>query len=189
MTELQQYLKYYFEISTKDLDLLADQFKFEKLSKDDYFLSKGQLSTKLSFIKKGHLRVFDYVDGKEVTQWISSPGDFITDLGTLVFGEAARRNIQALNDCELYTLSEDRYKRLGDIIPAWQELEKLFIAKCFMTLEDRVFGFLSMTAEERFQQLFQYKRELFNEVPLQYLASMMGMSPETLSRIRKKMNS
>ncbi len=71
-------------------------------------------------------------------------------------------------------------------MPHWPELEKLFIAKCFLTLEDRIFGFLSLSAGQRYQQIFQHKKELFNQVPLHYLASMMGMSPETLSRIRNK---
>jgi CRP-like cAMP-binding protein len=54
-------------------------------------------------------------------------------------------------------------------------------------LENRVFDFISLTAEERYKKLFDTNRELFNQVPLQYLASMLGMTPETFSRIRRKM--
>jgi CRP-like cAMP-binding protein len=65
-------------------------------------------------------------------------------------------------------------------------LEKLFIARCFIMLEDRIFTHLSMTAEERYNFFFENNKELFNQVPLQYIASMLGMTPETFSRIRKK---
>jgi hypothetical protein len=65
-------------------------------------------------------------------------------------------------------------------------LEKQFIAKCFLVLEDRVFSFLSLSSEERYNLLFESKKELFNQVPLNYIASMLGMTPETLSRIRKR---
>lgn len=65
-------------------------------------------------------------------------------------------------------------------------MEKQFIAGCFVQLEDRVFSHLSLSAEERYDKLFENNKEIFNQVPLQYLASMLGMSPETFSRIRNK---
>jgi hypothetical protein len=61
------------------------------------------------------------------------------------------------------------------------------MGKCFVMLENRVFDLISMPAEERYQKLFDQNRKLFNQVPLQYLASMLGMTPETFSRIRRKM--
>lgn len=72
------------------------------------------------------------------------------------------------------------------MVPSWHELEKLFIAKCFTILENRIFSHLSMTAEERYNNFSEHNKELFNQVPLQYIASMLGMTPETFSRIRKK---
>ncbi len=63
------------------------------------------------------------------------------------------------------------------------------MASCFIQLEDRIFSHLSLNAEERYHQFFENNKELFNQVPLQYLASMLGMSPETFSRIRNKKNS
>lgn len=74
------------------------------------------------------------------------------------------------------------------LIPKWAELEKMFIIHCFVTLEDRIQTHLSMTAEERYHYFFENNKDLFNQVPLQYIASMLGMTPETFSRIRKKSN-
>jgi CRP-like cAMP-binding protein len=72
-------------------------------------------------------------------------------------------------------------------VPKWNEFEKMFISKCFVVMESRIFDLISLSAEERYTKLFDQHRELFNQVPLQYLASMLGMTPETFSRIRKKM--
>lgn len=88
---------------------------------------------------------------------------------------------------QLFTISHEQYLQMGTLIPKWTELEKLFISKCFITLESRVLDLISLTAEERYQKLFDHNRALFNQVPLQYLASMLGMTPETFSRIRRKM--
>jgi CRP-like cAMP-binding protein len=110
----------------------------------------------------------------------------VVDLSSFIFHLPARWNIQALTDCELYIIDSNEYLKIGQVIPRWSELEKLFIAKCFTILEERIISHLSMTAEERYNQLFDFNKELFNQVPLQHLASMLGMTPETFSRIRKK---
>jgi len=99
----------------------------------------------------------------------------------------SRWNIQALSNCELYTVSKENYQSIGAYVKNWPELEKLFIAKCFITLENRVFSQLSMTAEEKVRNLLELNPDIFLQVPLQYIASMLGMTPETLSRVRRKM--
>ena len=86
----------------------------------------------------------------------------------------------------MYTIDQGDYKNIGRIVPNWHELEKLFIARCFIYIEERIFSLLSLSSEERYKWLFEQQRDLFNQVPLQYLASMLGMTPETLSRIRRK---
>ena len=186
MTELEQYLNSYFGLSNEDMFQIAKLFKETKLSKGEDFTVIGNYCNKLSFIRSGYLRVWSYKGEKEVTQWVSSQGSFVTDLQSLVFDQPAKWNIEALTDCKLYTISKDDYRKIGSYVKKWDRLEKLFLAKCFLILEDRVFSFLSMTAEERYDKLYEENKELFNIVPLQNLASMLGMTPETLSRIRKK---
>ncbi|MFK7932513.1 MAG: Crp/Fnr family transcriptional regulator [Saprospiraceae bacterium] len=189
MTDLQNYLQSHFGIPNQKLATVASFFKTEQLAKDEFFLKAGQYSQRLSFVRSGLLRLYINTERKEVTQWITTPDYFVTDLGSLYFEQPARCNIQALTDCELYSIQRQDFYNLNQVVPEWEKLQKLFLAKCFMTLEERVFSFLSMTAEERFTHLFQYQPELFNLVPLHYLASMLGMTPETLSRIRKKLTS
>ncbi len=189
MTELEHYIESYFGVGQTDLQKINTLFKPSAIKKGEYFLKADKQCDNLSFVKNGLLRMYALKDGKEITQWISGKGYFVTDLSSLLFGKAARWNIQAITDAELYTISKKDYLQIGTLIPQWHHLEKLFIARCFTILEDRMFNHLSMTAEERYEQLFAFNKELFNQVPLNYLASMMGMTPETLSRIRAKKNS
>lgn len=186
MTELEHYLHAYFDFDQSDLATVASFFKPDFVKKGDYYLKTDKNCNKLSFIQSGLLRIYVDLEDREVTQWISSKGYFITDLSALIFSKPSRWNIQALADTTLYTIDKADYDRIGDFIPKWHITEKLFIAHCFTTLEDRVFSFLSMTAEQRYNVLFERDREIFNQVPLQYIASMLGMTPETISRIRRK---
>ncbi|MBK9290046.1 MAG: Crp/Fnr family transcriptional regulator [Bacteroidetes bacterium] len=186
MTELEKYIQTYFGVNKDDLTKISSFFKPVTLKKGDYFLKKGRHSDRLGFVQTGILREFVFIDNKEVTKWISTKGYFVVDLLSFMFEQPARWNIQALTDCELYVIDKNDHQKIAQIIPYWSELEKFFIGKCFTVLEDRVLQHISMTAEERYNQLFNFNKELFNQVPLQYLASMLGMAPETLSRLRKK---
>jgi CRP-like cAMP-binding protein len=186
MRELEQYIQSYFGIRQEDLANIASLFKEERLQKGNSYLRAGAPCNKLSFIRSGYIRIYSDSGEKEVTQWISSPSYFVTDLAGLIFEKPARWHMEALTDVELYTIGRTDYQSIGLIVPQWHQLEKLFIAKCFVMLEDRIFHHLLMSAEQRYDLFFEQNRELFKHVPLQYIASMLGMTPETFSRIRKK---
>ena len=186
MDDLTTSISAYFDTEIDRSGDIAKLFTEEALSRNEFHTTLGSRHGNLSFVKSGFLRVYRQADKKEITQWISSPGEFITDLNSLMFDQTARWNIQALTDCEIYTMEHHTYKNIREHIDNWAEIEKLFIAKCFMTIEDRVFSFISMTAEERYAFLSEAKPALLKHIPLQYIASMLGMTPETLSRIRKK---
>lgn len=186
MTELETYIKSFFGASREELRTIASFFKADEMRKGDFFVKEGAYCKRLSFVREGFLRTFVETDQKEVTQWITSPQYFVTELASFMFRVPSRWNIKALTDCSLYTISESDYHQMSHHVPKWHQIEKLFMAKCFSMMEDRIMGFLSMPAEERFKELFHFQPELFNQVPLQYLASMIGMTPETFSRLRKK---
>ena len=186
MHELEQYIKANYGIDNDDMAKIASRFELVEFNKGNYFLKTGRQSDRMAFIQSGLMRIYVQLDGREVTQWISTKGYFLTDLASFVFHTPARWNIQALTPCQMYVINRDAYNGLGKEIPRWNEIDKLFIARCFTILEDRIFSHLYMTAEERYHKLLEFQPDLFTQVPLQYLASILGMTPETLSRLRKK---
>ena len=186
MNDLQKYITSYFGVEQQALEQVSTLFHKESIAKGKYYTKADQYCNKMSFVHLGYMRVYKKVDEKEITQWISGKGYFVTDLSGFVFHHRSRWNIQAITDCELYTIDHHRYAELQRMVPNWLALERKFLASCFMTLEERVFAHLSLTAEERYDWLSQLDHDLFHKVPQNYLASMLGMSPETFSRIRAK---
>ena len=187
LTELEQYITSYFGVKSEGVEHIASLFRPMTAAKGDFLLTTGQTCQQLSFVRSGLLRIYVPTEsGDEVTQWISTQGYFVTDLSSFVFGTPARWTIQALSDAELFTIDKVDYLSIGQQVPEWHQFELRFITRCFSTMEDRIFTHLSMTAEERYWAFFENNKELFNQVPLQYIASMLGMTPETFSRIRKK---
>ncbi len=186
MNELESYIHHHFGISADECQKVSGLFKPEVVEKGSYFLKTGKPCNKLSFIESGILRVFVNLPDREVTQWIGTAGYFMTDLRGFMFRETSRFDIRALTETHLFTIDYEAYLTMGRLVPKWHEFEKLFMGKCFVMMENRILDLISMTAEERYQKFFSENRELFNQVPLQYLASMLGMTPETFSRIRRK---
>lgn len=186
MTELEKYIKTSVPLSPGDLATISSYFHYATLKKGEYFGKRGLFCDKMAFVQSGFVRVFIETADREVTQWISGPGYFVTDLSSFIFQSPGRWNMQALTDCELNVITKDRYETLTKELPAWSQIDRLLIVKCFSLMEERIFNHLYMSTEERFNNLMSTQPELFNLVPLQYLASMLGMTPETLSRLRKK---
>jgi CRP-like cAMP-binding protein len=186
MNDLEKYIKASVSLSPDDLAMISSYFKPSTISKASFFGKKGLYCEKLAFVQEGFIRVFVEANDREVTQWISGPGYFITDLSSFIFQTPGRWNMQALTDCKLLEITKANYELLAKKLPSWKEIDRLLIVKCFSLMEDRIFNHLHMSTDERFNHLMNTQPELFNLVPLQYLASMLGMTPETLSRLRKK---
>ena len=185
MREFEIKIREVFGVHENDLQKISNYFSPKQLRKDEFLFKKGQSCEQLIFLKSGYLRIYNQVDDKEVTQWISSPSYFVTD-AAFFLGNKCRWNIQALTDVSFFSISRKKYLKLKNDITDWGEIEKRFILYCFITLEDRVNQLISLNAQERYQQVFENNKDLFNQVPLQYIASMLGMTAETLSRMRKK---
>jgi CRP/FNR family transcriptional regulator, anaerobic regulatory protein len=187
MTELEKYIKSYFGVAdTNDLKTIVSFFKLTTIKKGDFLLKANKRCDKLCFVESGLLRTFTTTDTKEITLWISRKGYFSADISSFVFETVSRWAIQALVDTEVHIITKEDYNKIGTLVSNWNEFEKIFTISCFTVLEERIFSHLSMTTKERYEEYFQNNREIFNQVPLQYIASFLGMTPETFSRIRKK---
>ena len=164
-------------------------FQPEQFDKDIILTRQGQVCQKLYYLKEGFIRFYSHSDRKPVTHWIFRKGQLVTDVASFYLHEPAKWNIQTLTDCHLEVIHSENYQRLRKVIPQWDNHEKLLLVRLMSALENRVYTFLSMSAEERFSYLMDANPEMFNQLPLQYISSMLGMTAETLSRIRRKMHS
>jgi CRP-like cAMP-binding protein len=186
MTRLETYIQGSLGVAEKDLAAIASSFTPLHVPKGTHVVRSGHVCGRLAFVESGVLREYVEAGGKEVTKWICTEGYFVVDLASFLFRQPGRWSIEALADTELHVIEHGRYLRLGQVVPDWAELEKRFIARCFTSLEDRVVMHLAMSAAERYDLFFAQHRDLINRVPLHYLASLLGMTPETFSRLRAR---
>jgi len=186
MSKMKNHIVETFGFTENEFEKIRFFFQPKEIKKGECFIKEGQYVKQMGFVEKGILREFLSVNDKEVTKWFSSTGYFAVDLVGFLFDQKSTVNYQAITDVKLLTISKDNYNKISTIVSTWDKLEKMFLAKCFSVLENRVISHLALNAEERYNQLFNFNPQLFNQVPLNQIASMLGMSAETLSRIRKK---
>ncbi|WP_027418173.1 Crp/Fnr family transcriptional regulator [Crocinitomix catalasitica] len=185
MKELKNCIQNQISIDTETLNHIVTHFEEVTLPKGAFLLKSGTICREMAFIASGYLRMYDVVDGKEITFWIGSEGKFITSLSSFIFQTNNLWNIQAITPCKVYTIRRTAHFELSESTPKWLAFDNLLLANSFALLEKNMFSQLHTTAKQRFDQLLQDEPELFNNVPLQYIASMLGIAPESLSRLRK----
>ncbi len=185
MKQLEACILEHVSIEKNKLQQITSKFTPRKLKKGSYLLKAGARCQELVFIKEGYLRMYDFADGKEITFWIGSTGSFLTSLSSFIFQTPNFWNIQAITDCEILVINRKDHFDLLKKYPQWMEVDNLILAKAFALLEQSMFSQLHTTAQQRYQSLLERNPNIFKFVPLQYIASMLGITPETLSRLRK----
>ena len=183
---LQTSLQFALQLTDTEAQQAANYFTPRKYEKNTCLLEVGKEADCLFFLTDGYIRIHADFEGKEITQWISAPGYFITDLSSWLFDQPAKWNFTALTEVSVSAISKKEYRYLETNIANWTEKERIFIGHCFNQMEQRIFQFLSQNSEERYLAFCRDYAFLFNQVPHQYIASLLGMTPETLSRLRRK---
>ncbi len=173
----------------KDLEEIVKYFKPITMKEGSFFVAEGEVCKRIAFIRKGFMRAFYEInDEMEVTKYIQPKHTLVTAFASFNSKEPSKEYIQALTDCELWVIDYDSMQRLYAKYPKWQELGRLVMEQIYQHLEKRILSFLTQNAEERYRTLVQENPRLIQDVPLRYIASMLGITPETLSRIRQKVN-
>lgn len=185
MEKLKNCILSQLSIEKKSMDNILSVFKPLEITKGEFFLKSGKTCRQMAFIESGYMRMYDIANGKEITLWIGANGKFITSLSSFIFATKNNWNIQAITDCKLYIINREDHFKLNKTEPKWLEFDNILLANSFAFLEKNMFAHLHTTAKQRFQSLLDLEPDLFKHVPLQYIASMLGITPESLSRLRK----
>ena len=186
MVELKNYILHYCPLNDEDLTTVLSRFTVKTLSKKQHLLKQGQVCREFAYVAKGLFRQY-YKDRqeKDITSWISFENTPATELASFLSQQPAKFYIQALEDSEVATISYADLQELYMILPAFQEFGRKLAEKILVGAINRTVSFQKETAAQRYNMLLQ-RPEYFQRVPLKYLASMIGITDTSLSRLRRK---
>lgn len=178
------------ELTEEEKQLCKSFFTPKKLRKRQYLLQEGDVSKYVVFVEKGMLRSYTIDEkGNEHIMQFAFEGWWISDHYSFLTGEPSGYNIDALEDSELLLLSRQAEEQLLEKIPKFERYFRILLQNNVIATQRRLMGSLSQTAEKRYTDLIDSCPTIPQRVPQHMMASFLGITPETLSRIRRQVAS
>lgn len=174
-------------ISLQGAKDIAARFDYKELVKNQLQLTEGKICDEYLFLESGYMRAFATdTDGNEVTTDFYAPGQVIFEVSSFFSRTRSKENIQALTDCEGWYISYGQLNELFHTLPEFREFGRSVLVKGFAALKTRMLSMITETAEERYGQLLSTNPGIFRQAPLKHIASYLGITDTSLSRIRKE---
>jgi len=175
-------------LSDEEQEIVKGYLSVKKIRKRQYLLQEGDVDKVIAFVEKGTLRSYSVdEDGNEHIVQFAIEGWFISDLYSFLTGEPATYNIDALEDSELVVISRSAYDELLLKSTSYQTYIFHQITSAYIALQKRITSSNSLSPEQRYKSFIATYPEIVQRIPQHMIASYLGVKPETLSRIRRRM--
>ncbi|HTF21303.1 MAG TPA: Crp/Fnr family transcriptional regulator [Chryseolinea sp.] len=189
MNELIHYLLQFGHLNQQQIELIQSKFHQKEIEKDTYYQKAGQIPNEFIFITEGVMRVCYYDhNGDEITKAFVDEHKLVADIVNYNIGSPSTEYIQAITHCKYLTISKSAMEDLSQTVITWDAIIAKIISK---GLTQKVNIFSRMMAEdatERYQKFLIHFPNIVNRIPLSYVASFLGMTQSSLSRIRKNIS-
>jgi len=174
----------------EEVEIIKTYLTPKKLRKKQYLLQEGDVCRSVAFVEKGALREYSVDEsGNEQIIQFATEGWTISDLYSFLTSEPATYNIDAVEDAELVLINKSAHEELLSKLSKYETYIRLQVTGAYLALQKRLTAVLSLSPEERYNNLLQLYPDLVQRFPQHMIASHMGLTPETLSRIRRKLRS
>ncbi|WP_214071594.1 Crp/Fnr family transcriptional regulator [Mucilaginibacter sp. dw_454] len=170
--------------------VFTQHLTYSTLKKKQYFAVEGKVCDKIAFVVTGSVRYFHIKDGVDITGYFSFENEFVSSYKSYLTGMPALNYIQALEDTRLINISKkDMDAMLNNPLLAYkmERFGRLAAEYYLCCYEDRVAAFITQTPEERYLDLLSTGREILQRMPQHYIANFLGITPVSLSRIRRRL--
>jgi CRP-like cAMP-binding protein len=186
--KLLNIIRQQISISDKDVELCTEYFEPVIFPKNRIMEEGGKIPQYLYFVVSGYMRLFHYnQNGDEITSHINCPPGFITSYSNFINRTTATENVECITECELLRITKNNLDLITSKSEAFKNFSIWIFQQSITYNENRSKELATLTAEQRYQKLIDNYPHIIHNVPLQYIASFLGMNAKSLSRIRKQM--
>ncbi len=183
-----KHISEYILLTEEEITFAKNHFPIKSYTKNEVFFHEGNIAKRIYFVIEGCVRLFYSVDGDEKTAYFYTEGKFFCANESLAKNTPARENFQALENTTVMLFPKTPDEALFKKFPNFEVLERLALVDELITSNRIIESFVSKSPEERYIELIKTNKALFQRVHQQYIASYLGISPQSLSRIRKRLS-
>ncbi len=183
---LVHFLKQVPPLKEESATHIAEQFELTELKKGDRFIKAGRIPNEYMFLEKGFIRsyVID-TEGNEVTLNFYSSNNVVFEVASFFLRQPSQESFEATTDCIGWVITYDKLNSLFHSLPEFREFGRAMLVRGFIAFKLRTLSMINKTAEERYAMLLQSNPEIFEHATLKHIASYLGVTDTSLSRIRK----
>jgi len=185
MERFIEYVLQFGDLNKQQIDLITKNGTYLKLHKGDYFSKAGKIPRQVGFIVEGVLRICYYNNkGEEITRHFLDENNLMVDYLNFKANTASSEYLQAVTDCKLIVFSKSNWEEISDTIVGFDQIMDKMYQKCLIQ-KLRKSPEISQDATTRYMEFMEAYPLLTNRIPLAYIASYIGVTQQSLSRIRK----
>ena len=184
--KLKKYCRQTVPLTDKELELIDTYFECRTLKKKKYLLQDGKVCNFIAFIADGSIRHFHIKDGVEKTCDISFENSWVTDFQSFTYGTACIMNLQAMEETTVFIIQRENLFNLYKACNKYETFGRLMAEQVAQRATEIAMSLSSDKPEERFQHLIEKQPDIFQKISQKYIANLLGISPESLSRIRSR---
>jgi CRP-like cAMP-binding protein len=174
-------------ITKEELKIILPKYKKVTVSKNDYLLNQGTVEKKYWFVESGFIRSYIIdTEGNDITFNLYASGDVVIDYPSFFFLLPTRENIQALTDCVCWEIDFASFQELFNSISNYREQQRGLLVGSYFALKEHSISLIADQAKERYLKLLKSKPHLVQNVSLKHIATFLGITDTSLSRIRKE---
>ncbi len=174
----------YVRLTDAEFDLYYSKLQFNRFKKRENLHSIGQVCRNAFLIVEGCIRYYNIVDGEEHTGQFFFEGAWYSDYESFLFNRPSEQTIQALEPTTVAMLSRSATEKLFVELPKFERFGRLMAENAFMGLRRRTESLTQQSASERYEELVNNRPKVVQRIPQRYIASYLGIRPQSLSRIR-----
>jgi CRP-like cAMP-binding protein len=186
---LIQTIRKYIPFSPADEAVARRVFHQRLYKKGDHLLAEGEICRHIVFIESGLVRYYINKDGEERTTYFNKEGEFVCLYTSFLPQSPSTMNIQALEDCSVWTVSFDGIQQFYKEVTYGERFGRMAIEDVFVSAIAQIASFYTDTPEIRYQKFLLDYPDIVQRIPQYYIASYVGVKPQSLSRIRKRLSS
>lgn len=187
-TKLTEYIKSVYPVSDFSLKLITERFEFATLPKNTTILSEGKVNSDYIFLESGFVRSFVFdVNGEDVTTNIFKPNEIVLEVESYFKRKPAIETIQTITDCKVWVGKYEIGQHLFHSLPEFREFGRAALINAYSSYKTRTIAMITQKAEKRYEQMLKENPDILQNVPLKYIASYLGITDTSLSRIRKEL--
>lgn len=186
MLEFKKFIENYTSVSQLDWEIISKCFEYREIEKNQIILQEGEICKHLYFLQTGLLRYFINKDGNEITKFFTDAPYCFTSQVSFNNEKPAKENIQAIEKSIIWQITLQQTNELFEL-NSWSTFARKIIQEVQYFTEEILEEIQTETAEFRYEKMLKNDAELTNRIPLKHLASFLGIAPQSLSRIRKKL--